>query len=178
VSCLLDVLALKPVARRLDAAVRGAPRQRTWYDPRNWVLDADRPTGAAVSRPAARSWSQFQLEAVDDWAWELDRRTLYREAARVQLELVSPMFDDRLWELCLRMPAEYVMARGVEKAPLRRVVRGLLPAATVERRKFASFAQIVQRGLTREAHRVHAWFGSSRLEELGLLSAAAYRQAF
>jgi asparagine synthase (glutamine-hydrolysing) len=73
---------------------------------------------------------EAQTRLVDFINLEVDRLSMAHS-----VEARAPFLDYRLWEFCAALPPELKLARGREKALLRRALAGVLPRAVTGRRK-------------------------------------------
>jgi len=86
-------------------------------------------------------------------------------------ELRSPLMDERIVRLAMSRPQEERSSRGETKRLLRRAMRGLLPAETLESRsqRTGTTGSYFRRGLRRGADWVPELFRQSRLADMGLI---------
>jgi len=86
-------------------------------------------------------------------------------------ELRSPLMDERIVRLALSRPQEERSSRGETKRLLRRAMRGLLPAETLEPRseRTGTTGSYFRRGLRLGADWVPELFSQSRLADMGLI---------
>lgn len=124
----MAMLALPQALRR--AASRGRWRARRlppWLGPA--VLDA-----WAVTDDGASSWENVQQNAARAAAW-LELEGVEREALAAGVELLHPLYDERVVELAVALPAEIKMTGGRPKGILRASFAEALPRNVVARRK-------------------------------------------
>jgi asparagine synthetase B (glutamine-hydrolysing) len=95
------------------------------------------------------------------------------------VELRHPFLDRRLFEWALAVPPSQFGEQGLVKAPLRRALAGLLPAAIAGRADKGDYLYYWDLGLReRERPRIEALLQRPLAEELGYVDAHVLRKAY
>lgn len=102
-------------------------------------------------------------------------------AGRFEVELRHPLYDHRILEFSLRLPAEQTYHAGMQKYILRNAMRGVLPESVVELRRKILPTPLFHLGLReRSVEQAESLLRDMRLAEMGYILPekleAAYRE--